>query len=260
MSDPSQARPGVVLITGATGTLGVPTVQALRRAGHDVRPLSRRPGPGRAVGDLRTGAGLAAAHDGVDTVIHLATTATKDLTLTRSLLDEASRAGVGHLVYVSIVGVDQIPLPYYRTKLAAEHLVAGAGVPYTILRATQFHGLVAGLFAAQRLSPVVLAPGFPIQPIEVREVADRLVELVGDGAAGGRASDIGGPEQRTGVDLARAWQRATGSRRPVRSVRLPGRTFAAYAEGHHLVLGEPYGHGTFEDHLARAQVAGPLDG
>src|SRR3954454_6843316 len=108
------------LVTGATGALGVPTVARLRAAGHDVRALSRRSAPGLTTGDLLTGAGLGEALTGVDTVLHLATgpRGKGDVPATRTLLEAATDAGVRHLVLISIVGIDDVPLAYYRDKLA----------------------------------------------------------------------------------------------------------------------------------------------
>jgi hypothetical protein len=186
------------LVTGATGTLGIPTVTRLRAAGHDVRALSRRSGPGLTTGDLLTGAGIREAVAGADTVLHLATgpRGKGDVEATRTLIDAAAAADVRHVVLISIVGIDDIPLGYYRDKVVIERLVQESGVPHTILRATQFHSFVAAMFTAQRRSPVVLAPSIPLQPIAVEEIADRLVELAGSPPCG-RAADIGGPEQHT---------------------------------------------------------------
>jgi uncharacterized protein YbjT (DUF2867 family) len=240
------------LVTGATGRLGRPTVARLSGAGHDVRSLSRRSGPGLATGDLLTGAGIAEALDGVDVVVHLATGPRRDEVGTRTLTAAAAAARVRHLVHISIVGIDDIPLGYYRAKLAAERVVEGSGVPHTILRATQFHDLVVALFAVQRVTPVLLAPSFAVQPIAVEDVAERLVELAGSAPAG-RVPDIGGPEVRRLPDLARVWQRSVRSRRPVVPLTLPGRVFGGYAAGANLVPGVPYGRTTFEEHLAAAR-------
>jgi uncharacterized protein YbjT (DUF2867 family) len=231
-----------VLVTGGTGTLGRPTVGRLREAGHEVRVLSRHAGPGLVTGDLTSGQGIAAALQGARTVVHLATSARDDqasATLTR----EAPAAGVEHLVVMSIVGVDRIPLPYYRRKLASERLVAASGVPYTILRATQFHDLVARLFDA-RWSPVLLAPSFLLQPIDTRDVADRLTEICA-AAPAGRVPDIGGPETLPGSAFGRQWAAAARSRRPVLPLRLPGLIFAGYRAGFNLVAGPAYGQRTF---------------
>lgn len=243
-----------MLVTGATGTLGRPTVARLLAAGHDVRSLSRRAGPGLLTGDLLTGAGVPAAVQGVDTVLNLASGRAKDSLGARHLVEAARAAGVRHLVHISIVGIDDIPFGYYREKLAVERVIVASGLPYTILRATQFHSFIEGLFTAQRRLPVVLAPSFAVQPIAVDEVADRLVELAG-AAPAGRVPDIGGPAARPLPELARVWAGATGRRRPVVPLRLPGRTFRAYAAGHGLVPGPAYGRETFEEYLAAR--AGP---
>jgi uncharacterized protein YbjT (DUF2867 family) len=239
------------LVTGATGTLGAPTLSRLRAAGHDVRALSRRTGPGLTTGDLLTGDGIPEAVRGVDTVLHLATgkRGRGDVEATRTLLEAATAAGVRHLVLISIVGIDDIPLGYYRDKVVIERLVRESGLPHSILRATQFHSFVASIFSAQRLSPVVVAPAFPLQPIAVEEVADRLVELAGSAPAG-RVADIGGPEQQAAPDLARLWARATGTRRPVVPLSLPGELVAAYRSGAALVPGPAFGRQTFAEHLA----------
>src|SRR5262245_58912794 len=128
----------MALVTGGTGTLGRAVVARL----DSPRVLSRRPGPDRMVGDLATGAGLAAALSEVDTVIHCATSAGKNDVTHAQRLIEAATASRPHIVYVSIVGIDEIPLGYYRTKLAVERLLAESGLPYTVLRATQFHDLI----------------------------------------------------------------------------------------------------------------------
>jgi uncharacterized protein YbjT (DUF2867 family) len=239
------------LVTGATGRLGTPTVDRLRAAGHDVRALSRHPGPGLTTGNLFTGAGIAEAVAGADTVVHLATgpRGKGDVELTRTLLDAATHAGVRHVVLVSIVGIDEIPLPYYRDKVVVERLVRESALPHTILRATQFHPFVEAMFTAQHRLPVVVVPAIQLQPIAVEEVADRLVELAGSAPAG-RVADIGGPEQRRLPDLARLWARSTGTRRPVVPVSLPGKLFAAYRSGAAMVPGPAYGRQTFADHLA----------
>jgi uncharacterized protein YbjT (DUF2867 family) len=239
---------GTILVTGGTGTLGRPSVVRLRAAGHDVRVLSRKRGPGLVTADLRTGEGIQQAMTGADAVLHLAT-GRKDVALARTLIDTAREAGIAHLVLISIVGIDQIPLGYYRGKLEIERLVTESTLPHTILRATQFYNLLEMLFRAQRFSPLVFAPSITLQPIAVEEVADRLVELIAADPAG-RVPDVGGPQERTVPELARAWKLARRSRRPVVPVKLAGKTFAAFAAGHALASGPAYGTRTFEDFLA----------
>lgn len=240
----------VILVTGGTGTLGKPTVERLKHDGHDVRVLSRKPGAGRIVGDLKTGEGVDTAIAGVDTVVHLATTlGAGDVQATRVLLDAAERAGAAHLVYISIVGIDRIPFGYYKAKVACEEAIVASSVPHTILRATQFHNLVAAVFSAQRYFPVILAPSLPVQPIAVEEVAGRLAELSAESPTG-RVADIGGPAPLTGRELAEVWKTARQSRRMIVPFRLPGKTFRAVAAGSLLATGAPYGTGTFAEFIA----------
>lgn len=227
-----------VLVTGGTGTVGRPTVDALRARGIQPRILSRRAGGNHAVGDLRSGSGIADALDGVLTVVHLATNRRNDMATTSRLVEAARRAGVQHLVYLSIVGVDAVPLGYYRAKVACESLIADSGVPYTILRATQFHDFVAGAFRAQRRLPRVITVDVPFQPIDTRAVAERLAELVAAGPAGGRVDDLGGPEMLPMRELALQWLAARGlssaeAARRTLTVRAPGRIVAAYRAGRH---------------------------
>ncbi|MFF8804232.1 SDR family oxidoreductase [Streptomyces omiyaensis] len=223
-----------ILVTGATGTLGRPLCARLAAAGHEVRELSRS-SPTHPV-DLRRGTGLDAALAGVDTVVHCASSPRGgDEEAARRLIAAARRAGVRHLVQISIVGVDRVPLPYYRAKLAVERLVEESGIGWTVLRATQFHDLVLKVLAAAARVPLVMPvpAGVPDQPVDVGEVADRLAELA-EGEPAGRVPDLGGPEVVPFADLARAYLAATGRRRRVLPVRLPGRTFRAFAAGGHL--------------------------
>ncbi|SEB69399.1 Uncharacterized conserved protein YbjT, contains NAD(P)-binding and DUF2867 domains [Paramicrobacterium humi] len=239
-----------ILVTGGTGRLGVPTVDALRRAGHAVRVLSRRPGAGRALGDLVSGVGVPEALEGVDTVLHLATSGlSRDEETSALLFRAAERAGIRHLIYLSIVGVDRIPMPYYRTKLAVERMLEDSPLPHTILRATQFHELVTGLFTVQRRLPVLFVPRIGFQSISTLDVAARLTELAASDAAG-RVPDIGGPERLSAAEYARRWRRASGSRGRVVTFRLPGKLYRALRERRNMVPGPPYGTRTYEDYLA----------
>ncbi len=240
-----------ILVTGGTGTLGTPTVALLRKAGYDVRVLSRTGAPGMHRGDLTTGEGVDEALIGVDTVLHLATTAgSKDVAQTQNLVDAGLRTGVKHLVFISIVGVDTIPYPYYRAKLASERVIEKSGIPHTILRATQFHDFIALFVRLQRRMPVLMSLDVPDQPIAVEEVAERLVELA-DAGPSGRVTDIGGPEQvrlREAIDML---QSAAGTRKPVLTIPLFGKTIAAFRRGDHMPGLPGYGRETFAEYVAR---------
>ena len=235
-----------ILVTGGTGILGRPTVDLLRASGHDVRILSRSTG-----GDLTTGAGVAGALVGVDTLLHLATSAsTKDVAQTQRLLDAAVAAGVTHVVYISIVGVDVVPYSYYRAKFECEQVIERSGIPFTILRATQFHSFVAMVPRAQRRLPVIFSINAPDQPIAVEEVAHRLVELV-DAGPSGLVADIGGPEQLTVRSAIDTWQRAAGTRKPVWTIPLGGRMMRSMRAGAHMPGLPGYGTGTFAEYADR---------
>lgn len=231
-----------LLITGGTGTLGRPAVETLRAIGVEPRILSRRPGPGHIVADLQSGAGLPEALAGVETVLHLATNRRSDARATQNLLQAARSAGVQHLVYLSIVGVDSVPLGYYRAKRVCEELVAGSSVPFTILRATQFHDFVGGFFAAQRRLPRLITLDVPFQPIDTRAVAARLTSLVTAAPANGRVDDLGGPEVLPMAELSRQWLAARGSapenaERRVVEWRAPGKLVGTYRAGLHTTGG-----------------------
>jgi uncharacterized protein YbjT (DUF2867 family) len=250
---------GPILVTGGTATLGRALTRRLLDAGKQVRVLSRQPRPADAdlalnwvVADLTTGAGLESAVRGAGTVIHCASdgrTPGADIEAASRLL-AAARGGRPHVVYVSIVGVDRVPLRYYREKLAVEQLVERSGLPWTVLRATQFHDLLLTMF--QRLSklPVMAVPaGTSFQPVDVTEVAAQLVRFA-SGPPVGRATDLGGPQVRTAADLARSYLRSRGRRRPVLPVRLPGKVARAYRAGGHLAPGQRAGGRTWEQFLA----------
>jgi uncharacterized protein YbjT (DUF2867 family) len=246
-----------VLVTGATGTLGRKLVGAATAAGHNVRAMSRRSHVGYtgvhwAQGDLLANTGVDAAVEGVDVVVHCATQGTgdKDVTSTENLIAAARKAGVAHIVYVSIVGIDRIPLPYYKTKLRVERALEASRVGHTVLRATQFHDLIKMFFSIQRFSPLLCAlGGVRFQPIDTRDVTSRLVELI-DCEPAGRVGDIGGPAVHTHAELARMYIAARGGRRPVVDVPVPGRIVAGYRTGANLAPDNPVGTIGFADYLA----------
>lgn len=242
---------GPILVTGGTGTLGRVVVDRLRATGRETRVLSRRAGVGLTLGDLRTGAGLDDAVRGATVIVHCATDLRHDVDSTRTLIDSARCVRAQpHLVFVSIVGVDRVPLGYYRQKLAVERLVEDAGLPWTIQRATQFHDLLARLFGALARSPVLpVLAGTSVQPVDVHDVAERL-EQHATGAPTGRAPDLGGPHVRPMADLARTWLAATGRRRLVLPVRLAGAAVRAYRNGGHLTPEHADGRISFDDYVA----------
>lgn len=240
-----------ILVTGGTGNLGALVVARLRARGHGVRALSRSSAEYPV--DLRDGSGLGAAMAGAEVVVHCASSPRGgDDVAARHLIEAARRAGtVTNLVYISIVGVDVVPLGYYRTKLRVERMLEGSGLGVTILRTTQFHDLVAQVTAAAAKLPLVPLPkGVRVQPIAVEEVADRLAELSVPAPAG-RVADMGGPEIRTLQEWGRAYLAATGSRRRVVALPLAGKAYAGFRRGGNLTPAQAVGRTTFGEFLER---------
>jgi uncharacterized protein YbjT (DUF2867 family) len=243
-----------VLVTGGTGSLGSRVVERLRAAGREARALSRGGRPCTVHGDLLTGEGLEEAVAGVGTIVHCASSPTRtrrtDVEGTERLLRTAHRAGVSHFVFISIVGVDRNPyFPYYGAKLEVERMVERSPVPWTILRATQFHEFVLMQIRFLDRLPVLLVPrGFLLQPIDIGEVAGRMTDLALAEPAG-RVPDIGGPEVGTFVGFARSYREALGRRKRIVGVTVPGKTAHAFRDGAQITPGHRYGTVTWEEFL-----------
>jgi uncharacterized protein YbjT (DUF2867 family) len=213
------------------------------------------------VGDLSTGAGVAEAVRGAELVVHAATAARRDTWATdvegtRRLVVAGRDAGVGHLLYVSIPGVDRIPLGYYRAKYAAEQIVAASALPYTVVRASQFHPLIGFLLRTAHRGPLLPVPGdWRVEPVAVRDVADHLTRRLTEPPAGA-VEEFGGPETRDVADLARSWLAARGERGYVVPVVFPGGLSKAIRSGANLVASTaPRGTVTWSAWLASPDAA-----
>jgi uncharacterized protein YbjT (DUF2867 family) len=214
----------IIAIVGGAGTVGRHITAELTGRGHEVRVLSRSSQEFPV--DLATGRGLDTALAGCSAVVD----ASNSQRRSRQVLVEGSgrlvaaeqRAGVGHHVCVSIVGCDQVPLGYYRVKTEQEQVVAHGPVPWTIVRATQFHELAASLFAACARYRVLPAPHLPLQPIAAAEVAGAVATVAEGEPAGGRIQ-VAGPEVSNVAELARTWRSVTGHRATLVRVPLPAR-------------------------------------
>lgn len=261
-----------ILVTGGTGTLGRLVVPRLRDAGCDVRVLSRRRHEGGegiefVPGDLATGEGIAAAVAGTEIVIHLGGSSKGDEDKARHLVRAAARAGARHLVFISVVGADRIPnvsgtdramFGYFGSKHAAERIVADSGLPWTTLRATQFHDLT--LLTARQLAKLPVSPvfaGFRFQPIEADEVAARLVDLA-LGTPAGLVPEMGGPRVYEMAELVRGYLRVSRKHRLIVPIRIPGQAARAIRAGANLAPDRAVGRRTWEDFLT-ARVSAPSD-
>lgn len=264
------AGTGTLLVTGGTGTLGKAVLPLLGDVAREVRVLSRLAHESSgsisyAVGDLTTGNGVAEALRGVDTVLHLAGTATGDDDKARHIVESAKEAGVRpHIVYISVVGTDRMPVVsridramfgYFASKRGAEQVIALSGLPWTTVRATQFHDLVLMMVRGMAKLPVVpVASGFRFQPIDTGEVAQRLVELA-ESEPAGLLPDIAGPRIYGMKELVRSYLRAAGRHRLTVPVRAPGKAAKAYREGANLAPDRAVGRRTWEAFLAAEVVA-----
>lgn len=235
-------------------------VRQVTTRGHEVVPASRRTGV-----DLASGDGLEAVLSGADVVVHCADDPSRgdEVTVygTRRLADAAAAQGV-HLVHISIVGIDDHPLGYYRRKLRAEQGIAAAGGAASVLRATQFHSLAA--FFAQRLSlgPITATIGdMAFQPVDTDFVAERLADLAlgPRPAAYLRATDVAGPEVLSVGEIATLLRAHRGASAP-HVVRVPplGRVMRAFAERRNVPAagGAQTGGRTFAQWVAAGLPAG----
>jgi len=236
--------------------LGKAVVPELWRNGMHVRATSRKPrgsndGIEWVVADFTKGQGVREAVEGVDTVVHLAAAPYKgrytekvEVDGTRRLLEAAPTA---HIVYVSIVGVDQVPWGYFRTKLLAEELLLRANA--SIIRSTQFFPFVdRALRFMARTGVMVMDPGIRAQPVDVHDVARRVYEQVEYGPSGS-IEEFGGPEVLAPDEAMRQWLAAKGKRRPILKVRIPGKLGRAFRDGCLTTVAKPTGTKTWREYL-----------
>lgn len=236
-----------ILVTGGTGHLGRAITAGLKRDGHQVRILARRPGDDPSVewvqGDLGTGIDLGPALARVDAVVHAATNSPAaqrggfalrdfvrsptdvDIDGTTALLAAAADAPVQHFVHVSIVGLSHMAgiNPYSRVKLAAEELVKGSAVPWSIVRATGFYWLLERMLEKMAKRRIMMLPAdVRMQAVDSDEFANFVVACTSDDLRGER-KDFVGPETLTMRQLAEQYLAAHGLHRRVWKAPMPRR-------------------------------------
>jgi len=254
-----------ILVTGGTGELGRHVVPLLAAPGRHLRVLSRHgrpaPDPGSlsaspververveyVVGDTVAGTGLAEAVTGADVVLHLAGGPKGDDVGTQHVAEAARAAGVGHLILISVIGADRMPIGYFRRKAASERIVAASGVPWTVLRATQFHSFARTMAGGMARLPIVpVMRDVRVESVAVEDVAQRLAELA-EQPPQGRVADLAGPQVRTLEELIRT---LPGRAHPQLRFGLPGALGRAYRNGENLAgPGADRGTGTWEEYL-----------
>lgn len=222
-----------IAVAGGTGVVGTPLVRSLTGRGHEVVVLARATGA-----DLMTGHGVTERLAGVDAVVDVMSTATSArrpavrffTTTTTNLLAAEEAAGVRHHIALSIVGIDEVPFGYYQGKLAQERTIAAGPVPWTVVRAPQFHEFARQLLDRASFGPLAIAPKMLSAPMAAAEVADHLADLA-EGEPLGLATPLRGPQTLPMQDLVKRVSRELGPKKLVLAAGLPGRTGRGMAGG-----------------------------
>ena len=254
----------LIAVVGGTGLAGRAVVRHAVSAGHQVRSLSRHlpaaeqrlAGVEYGQADLRTGRGVTAAFTGVEVVIDTLNArsgaALRALPSTSAaVLDAAAQAEVRRCVLLTIVNAGECAMGYYQAQAARARSYEKSELTTTVVAATQFHNLVAGIFAGGAKIGVIPAfMGVSVQPISTADVA---AVLVAEALRGGRDSEYvlaGGPEVHSMHELALMWKQATGSKALVSPMPLPGSFGAFLRAGKNLIPDHAVGQESFEAWLA----------
>lgn len=207
-----------ITVIGATGQIGSRVVRLLTDAGHEVVAASLASGA-----DVLTGEGLVPALSGADVLVDVVNSPSFEdgpvldffTTSARNLVAAAKETGVGHYVALSIVGTDGLPdSGYMRAKMAQEDIITASGLPYTIVRATQFQEFAAAITASLVVGGEVRVPDGRIQLIAVDDVAAEVATVARSAAINGIVN-IGGPDKLSFADMARAVLATQGDDKPV---------------------------------------------
>ena len=229
-----------MVIVGGTGLIGRPLVGLLRAGGHTVVAAS----PSMGI-DAVTGAGLAQALADATVVVDVSNAPSFEdtaalaffRTTTANLLEAARNAGVRHFVALSVVGTDRLLASgYFRAKLAQEQLIAAGGVPYTIVRATQFFEFLSAIADGYTREDAVHLPGIPLQPVAAADVSALLAEIATAAAADG-IIEVAGPERAPLAEFTASWLGARDDPRRI-SVTADRDYFGAPADDRTLIPGK----------------------
>jgi uncharacterized protein YbjT (DUF2867 family) len=245
-----------IVVIGGTGLIGSKLVQNLRERGHDVLAAA----PSTGVNSI-TREGLAQAMDGAEVVVDVANApswegqAVLDFfeTSSRNLLAAEAAAGVRHHVALSIVGSERLPENgYFRAKVAQENLIKASGIPYTLLRATQFFEFVGGIAQSATVGEEICLSPALIQPIASDDVVAALTDVALAAPANGTV-EVAGPEAMPLDELVRRFLRATQDTRKV-VPDVHARYYGAVLDDQSLTAGKNARLGAirFEDWLAQS--------
>lgn len=242
-----------IAIIGGSGQVGRVLARELTDRGNQVRIVSRSPRHGGAPAryewatvNYKTGDGLSDALTGCDAAVFVVGGLKEAPVIAAALAASPANLPV---VYLSIVGIDQLPMAYYRAKMAAENVIRGSAHPWTILRATQFHSLVWRLlFELAKIPGVMPVPRLHVQPVAVIDVARRLADLV-QGQPLGDIDELGGPEIFELGELAQQYLQSRGKKRRIVRFTVPGKLKAGFAAGANLAPNNAAGTGTYSQYM-----------
>ncbi|KQU63723.1 nmra-like family protein [Bacillus sp. Leaf406] len=249
-----------ILVTGSTGRLGSAVLNQLKERECCVLMTSRRKPPEYSdrfdwvYSDMLSGEGLEEAARDIDVVIHTATSPmkkTKEIEVSGLTNFLSKLTHIKHFIYPSIVGIEDIPYNYYKHKHEAEEVLKHSNIPYTIVRATQFHSFVDSLFLSKPFLKGYFIPGnIKFQTVDVGEFANHLIDLTEKGPQG-RTGDFAGPKVMTLREMADLKIGMSNKPSRVYNVALPGKLYKSLLEGKNTNPTQNVGSVTFEDFLRK---------
>lgn len=249
-----------ILITGGTGTLGREILQQLLEKGRAVSVLTSKSNPNLPLqakihqGNLTDQSTLHQPVSDVEVIIHCASNSLDpqhvDINGTKNLLSVIQKGKLKHFIYISIVGVDKSDFPYYKAKFEVEKMIETSGLPYTIVRATQFHDLVLNRIIRQAdtgASRLVIPAHMRFQTIDIREVAAKVLSLADEGPANSTLS-IGGPEVLSLEEMAETYLQIANKEMQI-ATNPDDTSFAAFKTGVNLCPDQKFGKISWRAHV-----------
>lgn len=242
-----------IAVLGGTGVAGRSVLSEAVGRGWEVVSVARQPGDDlppevrQEVADVVSGAGLADCLAGVDVVVDVTNTPDDRIGAAANRMRDAARAvqvaaqqgGARRVVLLSIVGIDDVPYPYYQAKVAQEEACRQGPLPVTVQRTTQFHEFAGQMARAGRRGRVVFAPAMRSRPLAVAEVATVLCDLAAAADPPSVVPELCGPDEQRVPDMVRRLLRHRGDRSPVVPLRMRGAAGRLMARGALLPQGDP---------------------
>jgi len=219
-----------ILITGGTGILGKSLCSLFEQRSIPFTTSTHKQAlkNNMVIMNIETGEGIKEAVSGKKIILHLASDKKhpdNDVSGTQKLINEIKHQGLNlHFIYISIVGIEKLPMTYFKQKLQTEELIKKSGISWSILRATQFHNYVDQILKQLLKLPIGILPKkVPIQPIDVLPVAEKLLEISFQEPTY-RTDNIGGKEILSLETLSQSWMAIQNIKKPLLNLPLWGST------------------------------------